>query len=130
MEKPKLDIQKVSGAPKPDCICQFFTHRLILADSQVATLVSVFFVRTENHQDLQKLLSEVFELSISKIEEGNMNEGALSILSNAALKVAQFLGQEKVEASFLHTLFYKDAVYIARHGNSVKLVVFEPKSSQ
>src|SRR3990167_6441296 len=100
MEKGKLDIQKVSGAPKPDCVCQVFTHRLILADSQVATLVSVFFVKTDNHQDLQKLLSEVFELSIQKIEEGNVNEGVFAILSNAASKVAQFLEQEKVKASF------------------------------
>src|SRR3990167_10050322 len=130
MEMRKLDIQKVSGAPKPDCVCQVFTRRLILADSQVATLVSVFFVRTDNHEDLQKLLSEVFELSISKIEEGNINEGALAILSNAALKVTQFLEQENVKASFAHTLFYKDAVYIARHGDSVKLLVFEPESSQ
>ena len=130
MEKPKLDIQKVSGAPKPDCICQVFTHRLILADSQVATLVSVFFVKTENHQDLQKLLSEVFELSIQKIEEGAIDEGLLVILSNAALKVTQFLEQEKVKTSFLATLFYKDAIYIARHGDGVKLMVFESESSQ
>lgn len=130
MEKGKLDIQKVSGAPRPDCVCQVFTHRLILADSQVATLVSVFFVKTENHKDLQKLLSEVFELSIQKIEEGNMNEGVLAILSNAALKITQFLEQENVKASFAHTLFYKDAAYIARHGESVKLLVFEPESSK
>src|SRR3989344_2359295 len=130
MEMRKLDIQKVSGAPKPDCVCQVFTRRLILADSQVATLVSVFFVRTDNHEDLQKLLSEFFELSIQKIEEGNINEGALAILSNAALKVTQFLKQENVKASFAHTLFYKDAVYIARHGESVRLLVFEPESSQ
>ena len=124
MEKPKLDIQKVSGAPKPDCICQVFTHRLILADSQVATLVSVFFVKTENHQDLQKLLSEVFELSIQKIEEGAIDEGLLVILSNAVLKVTQFLEHEKVKTSFLATLFYKDAIYIARHADGVKLIVF------
>ena len=130
MEKRKLNIQKVSGAPSKDCVCQVFTQRVILADSQGATLVSVFFVRTGNHEDLGKLLSEVFELSIQKIEEGNMNEGVLSILSNAALKVVQFLEQEKVEASFLHTLFYKDALYIARHGESVKLMVFEPEGSQ
>ena len=130
MEMRKLDIQKVSGAPKPDCVCQVFTNRLILADSQIATLVSVFLVKTDNHEDLQKLLSEVFELSIQKIEEGNIYEGALAILSNAALKVTQFLEQENVKASFAHTLFYKDAVYIARHGDSVKLLVFEPESSQ
>src|SRR3989344_1615388 len=130
MEKRKLNIQKVSGAPSKDCVCQVFTQRVILADSQVATLVSVFFVRTGNHEDLGKLLSEVFELSIQKIEEGNMDEGVLSILSNAALKVVQFLEQEKVEASFLHSLFYKDALYIARHGESVKLMVFEPEGSQ
>src|SRR3990167_1225405 len=130
MEQPKLDIQKVSGAPKPDCVCQVFTHRLTLADSQVATLVSVFFVKTENHEDLPKLLAEVFELSIQKIEEGNIDEGVFSILSNAALKAAQFLKQEKVETSFLHTLFYKDAIYIARHGERVKLLVFEPAGSQ
>src|SRR3989344_3219792 len=130
MEKPKLDIQKVSGAPKPDCICQVFTHRLILADSQVATLVSVYLVKTENHEDLQKLLAEVFELSIQKIEEGAIAEGVLALLSNAALKVVQFLEQEKVEASFAHTLFYKDAVYIARHGRGIKLLVFEPESLQ
>src|SRR3990167_4726153 len=100
MDQPKLDIQKVSGAPRFDCVCQVFTHRLILADSQVATLVSVFLVKTENLKDLQKLLSEVFELSIQKIEEGNMNEGVLAILSNAALKVTQFLEQENVKASF------------------------------
>src|SRR3972149_7315243 len=130
MEKPKLDIQKVSGAPKPDCVCQVFVNRLILADSQVATLVSVFLVNTENRKDLQKLLSEVFELSIQKIEEGNLDEGMLAILSNASLKVTQFLEQENVKASFAHTLFYKEAVYIARHGESVKLLVFEPESSQ
>jgi len=130
MEMRKLEIQKVSGAPRPDCVCQVFVNRLILADSQVATLVSVFFVKTENRQDLQKLLSEVFELSVQKIEEGNLDEGILAILSNAALKVTQFLEQEKVKASFTHTLFYKDAVYIARHGESVKLLVFEPESSQ
>ena len=129
MEKGKLDIQKVSGAPKPDCVCQVFVNRLILADSQVATLVSVFLVKTENHQDLPKLLSEVFELSIQKIEEGAIAEGVLAILSNSALKVVQFLEQEKVKASFAHTLFYKDAVYIARHGEGVKLLVFEPESS-
>src|SRR3989344_5171324 len=130
MEMRKLDIQKVSGAPKPDCVCQVFVNRLILADSQIATLVSVFLVKTDNHEDLQKLLSEVFELSIQKIEEGNINEGALAILSNAALKVTQFLEQENVKASFAHILFYKDAVYIARRGESVKLLVFEPESSQ
>src|SRR3990167_5117831 len=130
MDQPKFDIQKVSGAPKADCVCQVFTHRLILADSQVATLVSVFFVKTDNHQDLPKLISEVFELSIQKIEDGAITEGMLAILSNAALKVVQFLEQEKVKASFAHTLFYKDAVYIARHGEGVKLLVFEPESSQ
>ena len=130
MEKGKLDIQKVSGAPRPDCVCQVFVNRLILADSQVATLVSVFLVKTENRKDLQKLLSEVFELSIQKIEEGNLDEGMLAILSNASLKVTQFLKQENVKASFAHTLFYKDAVYIARHGEGVKLLVFEPESSQ
>src|SRR3990167_3028974 len=130
MEKWKLDIQKVSGAPRPDCVCQVFVNRLILADSQVATLVSVFLVKTENRKDLQKLLSEVFELSIQKIEEGNLDEGMLAILSNASLKVTQFLKQENVKASFAHTLFYKDAVYIARHGESVKLLVFEVESSQ
>src|SRR3990167_148597 len=130
MEMRKLEIQKVSGAPRPDCVCQVFVNRLILADSQVATLVSVFFVKTENRQDLQKLLSEVFELSVQKIEEGNLDEGILAILSNAALKVTQFLEQEKVEASFAHALFYKEAVYIARHGESVRLLVFEVESSQ
>src|SRR3990167_7793411 len=130
MEKWKLDIQKVSGAPRPDCVCQVFVNRLILADSQVATLVSVFLVKTENRKDLQKLLSEVFELSIQKIEEGNLDEGMLAILSNASLKVTQFLKQENVKASFAHTLFYKDAVYIARHGESIKLLVFEVESSQ
>src|SRR3990167_233963 len=130
MERLKLNIQKVSGAPSASCVCQVFTHRLILADSQVATLVSVFFVKTDNHQDLPKLISEVFELSIQKIEDGAITEGMLAILSNAALKVVQFLEQEKVKASFAHTLFYKDAVYIARHGEGVKLLVFEPESSQ
>src|SRR3990167_3503937 len=130
MDQPKFDIQKVSGAPKADCVCQVFTHRLILADSQVATLVSVFFVKTDNHQDLPKLISEVFELSIQKIEDGAITEGMLAILSNAALKVVQFLEQEKVEASFAHALFYKEAVYFARHGEGVKLLVFEPESSQ
>src|SRR3989344_454365 len=130
MERLKLNIQKVSGAPSASCVCQVFTHRLILADSQVATLVSVFLVKTENHQDLPKLLSEVFELSIQKIEEGAIAEGVLAILSNSALKVVQFLEQEKVKASFAHTLFYKDAVYIARHGEGVKLLVFEPESLQ
>src|SRR3990167_5675536 len=130
MERLKLNIQKVSGAPSASCVCQVFTHRLILADSQVATLVSVFLVKTENHQDLPKLLSEVFELSIQKIEEGAIAEGVLAILSNSALKVVQFLEQEKVKASFAHTLFYKYAVYIARHGEGVKLLVFEPESSQ
>ena len=130
MDHPKLDIQKVSGAPKSDCVCQVFTSRLILADSQVATLVSVFLVKTENVKDLPKLISEVFELSIQKIEEGAITEGMLVILSNAALKVVQFLEQEKVKASFAHALFYKDAVYIARHGEGVKLLVFEPESSQ
>src|SRR3989344_7408553 len=130
MEMRKLDIQKVSGAPRPDCVCQVFVNRLILADSQVATWVSVFLVKTENRQDLQKLLSEVFELSIQKIEEGNLDEGMLAILSNASLKVTQFLKQENVKASFAHTLFYKDAVYIARHGESIKLLVFEVESSQ
>src|SRR3989344_6002249 len=130
MENGKLDIQKVSGAPRPECVCQVFVNRLILADSQVATLVSVFLVKTDDHQDLQKLLSEVFELSIQKIEEGNLDEGMLAILSNASLKVTQFLKQENVKASFAHTLFYKDAVYIARHGEGVKLLVFEPESSQ
>src|SRR3990167_700594 len=130
MERLKLNIQKVSGAPSASCVCQVFTHRLILADSQVATLVSVFLVKTENHQDLPKLLSEVFELSIQKIEEGAIAEGVLAILSNSASKVVQFLEQEKVKASFAHTLFYKDAVYIARHGESIKLLAFEPESSQ
>src|SRR3989344_5161020 len=130
MEKGKLDIQKVSGAPRPDCVCQVFVNRLILADSQIATWVSVFLVKTENRKDLQKLLSEVFELSIQKIEEGAIDEGVLAILSNAALKVTQFLELEKVKASFAHTLFYKDAVYIVRHGEGVKLLVFEPESSQ
>src|SRR3990167_2418761 len=122
MEKGKLVIQKVSGAPSSDSVCQAFTHRLILPDSQVATLVSVYLVTTKNHQDLGKLLSDVFELTIQKIEEGNLEEGVLSMLSNSSAKVSQFLQQEKVEASFVHTLFYKDAVYISRHGISVKLM--------
>lgn len=130
MNQPKLDIQKVSGAPKANCVCQVFTHRLILADSQVATLVSVFLIRTEDHEDLQKALSEVFELLVHKIDEGRIDEGLLSICTNASLKVAQFLEQEKVKSSYLATLFYKDAIYIVCHGDEVKLQVFEPESSQ
>ena len=128
MAEMSLQIEKISGQSGGGRACEVFTSRISLVDGNLATIVSCILVKDAKSSDLQIFVRDIFEIFTKKIE--GAQGGILDALRLAGDACREYIKTRNLDASFVHVLFYKNACYIARYGNEVKVWVYEPEKSE
>ncbi|MCR4324726.1 MAG: hypothetical protein NUV69_03485 [Candidatus Curtissbacteria bacterium] len=125
MEEASIHVEKVTGLPGEGVACRVFTTKVSIADF-VGTVVSCIYV-VGKEAESSEVLSDVFDLSVKKLEEGE--DGVLSALKQTSANVRSYLAGKDLELHFATVVFYQGAAYICRFGESVKVFVFSPPKS-
>lgn len=128
MAEMSLQIEKISGQSGGGRACGVFTNRISLADGNLAMIVSCILVKDAKGSDLQIFVRDIFEIFTKKIE--GAQPGILDALRLAGDACREYIKTRNLDASFVQVLFYKNACYIARYGNEVKVWVYEPEKSE
>src|SRR3989344_898124 len=122
-----IQVEKISGVSDPDRACGIFTKRVSVSDGRVGTAVGAILVKSENKGDLAANVKDVFDLLVKKIE-GAESE-FLNVLESAKGAAGEYAKTRGLELSFVYTFFFEEVCYIAKAGENVKLLVFEPPKS-
>jgi len=124
MEEFSLKIEKIAGVASEHSACGVFNKKVTLADGTLGTVVSCILVKCEEEEDAQVVLRDIFELITTKLE------GAEGSILAAVCKVSEAMQElvlgRKLEVSFIDTFFYENVCYIAKFGDGVRILVFEP----
>lgn len=129
-----MKIEKVTGNAGELGAVTVFNKNIAIADTGVATLIGCVLLRGKDGRDVGTVGHDIFELVTNKLEgaEGSLLE-AVKRVSAATLNLVSGSPRgeagKKLEINFVYTLFYKGVCYIGRHGEGVKLLVFEPPNS-
>lgn len=123
-------IEKISGTGDGDFVCGVFSKHVTLADGSSGVLANCVLISGEGLKSIENVgtfLHEGFESDARKLAE--KENGLLSMVSEVGDAGLGRFEQANVNASFAVAFFYKDAVYIARHGEKIKISIFRaPKS--
>lgn len=127
IEDNKFQIEKIIGISDEDASCGVFTKKVTLFDKSVANVISVICIYKMLPKDAGEHLRQIFELTCERLEE---SEGSvLEILKNAREKSESYVQSLNIEVSFVNVAFYKNACYLVRLGDKVKVEVFEADKS-
>lgn len=121
-----LKIEKVSGLPGNKHTCGVFSKHITLGDNSEGSLV--FCVHLEGEvEGAGSFLHRLVELESKKLESSQ--ESPLVALDGARDEVAMLVDEDGYKASFVSVFFYKNAAYISRFGDRVKVQIFKPPKS-
>lgn len=129
-----MKIEKVTGTADELGAVTVFNKNIAIADAGVATLVGCVLLRGKDGGDIGNVGRDIFELVTAKLEgaEGSLLE-AIKRISAATLNLVSGSPRgeagKKLEINFVYTIFYKNVCYIGRHGERVRLLVFDPPNS-
>ncbi|MEK7581663.1 MAG: hypothetical protein AAB512_05265 [Patescibacteria group bacterium] len=116
----KIKVEKITGLANDKFSTAVFTKRVTL-DGTVGTFVSLIFTK-QGEGTRQNLGSDIFEVTAKKLEEDE--GGVLEKLKKGRERALNLTSDAGVEISFANCLFYKNACYIVRFGDKVKIWVF------
>ena len=123
----RLEIEKITGMADSAHISAVFSRRVTLADGGVGTMISCILLSGSSDSEAQAIVSNLFELAANKLE--GSGDSILAVLEGAGDACREYVSGKKLALSFGHVFFYKDVCYIVKHGEGVKLWVFEPPKS-
>ena len=126
MEELTFQIEKTAGLAREDAECGVINKKIVLADGEVGHLICCLLVYDSEPSKRQDSVRDIIELAERNLEgaEGSV----LDVLKETLEGLKKYLEEQGVQASFLITFFYKNVCYIARHGDRVKLMVYENSS--
>ena len=123
-------VEKISGAGDERYSCGVFSKHVTIESGGSGVLVSCVLVETakiENIENVSGFLHDEFEDDVKKIIE--VKDGVFAALVAVRdRQVSRFKGMG-ADVSFALAFFYKGVVYIARHGERVKINVFRLQKS-
>ncbi|OGD83374.1 hypothetical protein A3G14_02920 [Candidatus Curtissbacteria bacterium RIFCSPLOWO2_12_FULL_38_9] len=128
MEEINLQIEKITGQASERASCGVFSARVSFGDGTIGTLVSCILVKGAGSGDGATVVKDIFDLANKKLE--GAQTGSLEALKQASESSREFTSSKNLDASFSLTLFYKNASYISRSGDKVKVWVFANSNSQ
>ena len=123
----KLDVERLTGQSDARVNCAVFRSRVSFEDGTIATLVSCILAEGKQEEGEKNLIKDVFDLVVKKLE--GASGGSLDILKVAGEASSEFVKGADEDVSFCHALFYKNAAYIFKHGDRVKVWVYDPPKS-
>src|SRR4030042_1076749 len=126
----KLVVEKVTGLAQINSACAVFSKKITLNDEVNVTFISCIFLKTNEEDEVQSMLGEIFELSTKKIEEAEKEDGFLKSLISARDATCDYLSAKNADLNFAYLLFYRDVCYIVRFGEKVRLLVFDPPEEE
>ena len=139
MDEPTLKIEKITGQASSDTACGGFSKKITLPNGELGTLVACVLIKNGQDVDIQIILKDIFELSTKKLEDAKDRileslESARDACRNQILERQNSESKtnedlQKPQVSFALLFFYKEACYIARHDQNIKIFVFEPPKS-
>lgn len=122
-----IQIEKINGLADEKAACGIFTKRITFEGGTVGTIVSTILVRGGEGEDSQTYLRDIFEISTKSLEEGI--GGPLEILKEAGEACRSYIEQRNLDASFVNALIYKNAFYVGRYKDVVRVWVFVHQKS-
>ena len=139
MQDFSLKIEKITGQASSDTACGVFSKKITLANGELGTLVACVLIKNGQEIDAQTLLKDIFELSGKKLEDAQdrileslefaRDACRGQILDGQTSEPKASEDSQKPQVSFVLLFFYKEACYIARHDQNIKIFVFEPPKS-
>ncbi|OGD97975.1 hypothetical protein A3A49_02045 [Candidatus Curtissbacteria bacterium RIFCSPLOWO2_01_FULL_38_11b] len=123
----KLDVERLTGQSDARVNCAVFRSRVSFEDGTIATLVSCILAEGKQEEGEKNLIKDVFDLVVKKLESAS--GGSLDVLKVAGEASSEFVKGVSQDVSFCHALFYKNAAYIFKHGDRVKVWVYDPPKS-
>ena len=139
MQDFSLKIEKITGQASSNTACGVFSKKITLSSGELGTLVACVLIKNGQEIDAQILLKDIFELSTKKLEDaqGQILQSLESardacrehILERQTSEPKASEDLQKPQVSFVLLFFYKEACYIARHDQNIKIFVFEPPKS-
>src|SRR3989344_2965266 len=128
MEEFSFQIEKIAGRASDTEACGVFTKRLPFANGTFGTVVSCILVDSDSSFDSQTALSEIFELQVGKLED--IYDGILEALRVIGDICGEYAREKNIAVSYAQLVFFKEAVYIGRLGEKVRIAVYEAPKSQ
>lgn len=123
MEDFQLQIEKITGQADSKASTAVFSARVSFGDSSIGTLVSCILVKGDKGGEVKN----IFDAAMRKLEVAE--SGSLDLLKRATEASTDYVNAGSIEASFVHCLFYKNASFIGKSGDRVKVWVYEPPKS-
>lgn len=122
-----IQIEKINGLADEKAACGIFTKRITFEGGVVGTIVSTILVHGGEGEDSQTYLRDIFEISTQKLEEGNGKP--LEVLKEAGEACRFYIEQRNLNVSFVNALVYKNAFYVGRYKDGVRVWVFAQNKS-
>lgn len=122
----KYQVEKIVGAASSGVGCGVFNKNVVLPDGSDGLAVGC--VRVAGEGDLDVITQDVFNFEVTILETLG-GEGILEPLKGIYPKVEAYIGERKLDVSFVLGFFYKGICYLLRSGDEVLVEVFEPPQS-
>ncbi len=122
-----IQIEKINGLADEKAACGIFTKRITFEGGVVGTIVSTILVHGGEGEDSQTYLRDIFEISTQKLEDGAGKP--LEVLKEAGEACRLYIEQRNLNVSFVNALVYKNAFYVGRYKNGVRVWVFAQHKS-
>lgn len=122
----KVKVEKINGHSGEDWATSVFSKRIAVEGENLGTIVGVFLVSKAGGEPSQ-ILHDLFDHFCKKFESSD--DGILARLDSAKVALGEHVKSLDLEGSFGVCLFFRDAAYIVRIGNDVRVHVFRAPNS-
>ncbi len=126
MKDINLLVEKIAGTPSENYDCSVFNQKVNLTSGDLGTLVGCILASGEQ-EAIAVASRDVFEFFPKKLEISE--EGILETLGSAREAAIKYLEGQGFQMSFVFAFFCKNACFIVRVGDGVKVLVFDPPKS-
>lgn len=130
MQTLPVFVQKISGSAGDNIASNVFVGKAnIFGHDEIANVVFCISCEVNNpsageeNQDLKKLVGGVYEYFLGKLE--GSQDSTFDALKNASLATEDYCKTSDIAASFGVLLFAKNACYVFRTSDTVKVFVFQ-----
>lgn len=117
-----FQIEKIAGLASESTECGVVNKKIILQSGEIGNLVCCILVRGAEDSQSQIIIRDIFEIAERKLDgsDGPILDLLKSFLTNSR----SYLDGQGAEVSFVSAFFYKEACYVVRLGEDVKLLVY------
>lgn len=122
----KYQVEKIVGEASGEVGCGVFNKNVVLPDGSDGLAVGC--VRAVGEGDLDVITQDIFNFEVTILETLG-GEGILESLKGTYPKVEAYVGERKLEISFVLGFFYKGICYLLKNGEEIVIEVFDPPQS-